>query len=239
MQQRAGLLNSMPLLVDEITNTQRANMEWAPVFIFDFAEAQGKERMEAGANKERLNNTSWKTTCTMTSNESLTDYMAGARKFSSNGELLRMLEWNPNIKLSWTPKEREVLLDMKRHYGVAGEAWVRWLTKHQDIAQEVVAKTHAHLKKVMNFDDDERYWHAGCTIIVASAILLRRDYANILDVEVQKVINALKLVVDKARGIIRGSVRTAEDVINAYNGDNYCSFIIIKKTYFQVSKSHV
>lgn len=229
MQQRAGLLNSMPLLVDEITNTQRANMEWAPVFIFDFAEAQGKERMEAGANKERLNNTSWKTTCTMTSNESLTDYMAGARKFSSNGELLRMLEWNPNIKLSWTPKEREVLLDMKRHYGVAGEAWVRWLTKHQDVAQEVVAKTHAHLKKVMNFDDDERYWHAGCTIIVASAILLRRDYANILDVEVQKVINALKLIVDKARGIIRGSVRTAEDVLNAYTGDNYGSFIIIKK----------
>ena len=229
MQQRAGLLNSMPLLVDEITNTQRANMEWAPVFIFDFAEAQGKERMEAGANKERLNNTSWKTTCTMTSNESLTDYMAGARKFSSNGELLRMLEWNPNIKLSWTPKEREVLLDMKRHYGVAGEAWVRWLTKHQDVAQEVVAKTHAHLKKVMNFDDDERYWHAGCTVIVASAILLRRDYANIIDVEVQKVINALKLVVDKARGIIRGSVRTAEDVLNAYTGDNYGSFIIIKK----------
>ena len=229
MQQRAGLLNSMPLLVDEITNTQRANMEWAPVFIFDFAEAQGKERMDAGANKERLNNTSWKTTCTMTSNESLTDYMAGARKFSSNGELLRMLEWNPNIKLVWTPKEREVLLDMKRHYGVAGEAWVRWLTKHREVAQEVVAKTHAHLKKVMNFDDDERYWHAGCTIIVASAILLRRDYANILDVEVQKVINALKLVVDKARGIIRGSVRTAEDVLNAYTGDNYGSFIIIKK----------
>ena len=229
MQQRAGLLNSMPLLVDEITNTQRANMEWAPVFIFDFAEAQGKERMDAGANKERLNNTSWKTTCTMTSNESLTDYMAGARKFSSNGELLRMLEWNPIIKLSWTPKEREVLLDIKRHYGVAGEAWVRWLTKHREVAQEVVAKTHAHLKKVMNFDDDERYWHAGCTIIVASAILLRRDYANILDVEVQKVINALKLVVDKARGIIRGSVRTAEDVLNAYTGDNYGSFIIIKK----------
>jgi len=229
MQQRAGLLNSMPLLVDEITNTQRANMEWAPVFIFDFAEAQGKERMEAGANKERLNNTSWKTTCTMTSNESLTDYMAGARKFSSNGELLRMLEWNPNIKLVWTPKEREVLLDIKRHYGVAGEAWVRWLTKHQDVAKEVVAKTHAHLKKVMDFDDDERYWHAGCTVIVASAILLRRDYANIIDVEVQKVINALKLVVDKARGIIRGSVRTAEDVLNAYTGDNYGSFIIIKK----------
>jgi uncharacterized protein (DUF927 family) len=63
MQQRAGLLNSMPLLIDEITNTQRANMEWAPSFIFDFAEGQGKERMEAGANKERINNSNWRTTC--------------------------------------------------------------------------------------------------------------------------------------------------------------------------------
>lgn len=229
MQQRAGLLNSMPLLIDEITNTQRADMEWAPTFIFDFAEAQGKERMEAGANKERINNTTWKTTCTMTSNESLTDYMAGARKFSSNGELLRMLEWNPNIKLEWTPKEREVLLMMKHNYGVAGEAWVRWLTKNQHVAEQVVAKTHKHLKKVLNFDDDERYWHAGCTVVVAAAVLLRRDYANILDVEVQKVIDALRVLVEKARGIIRGSVRTAEDVLNAYTGDNYGNFIIIKK----------
>ena len=229
MQQRAGLLNSMPLLIDEITNTQRANMEWAPTFIFDFAEAQGKERMESGANKERINNTTWKTTCTMTSNESLTDYMAGARKFSSNGELLRMLEWNPNIKLEWTPQEREILLQMKHNYGVAGEAWIRWLTKNQHIAEQVVKKTHKHLKKVLNFDDDERYWHAGCTVIVAAAVLLRRDYANIIDVEVQKVIDALRVIIEKARGIIRGSVRTAEDVLNAYTGDNYGSFIIIKK----------
>ena len=229
MQQRAGLLNSMPLLIDEITNTQRANMEWAPTFIFDFAEAQGKERMESGANKERINNTTWKTTCTMTSNESLTDYMAGARKFSSNGELLRMLEWNPNVKLEWTPQEREILLEMKHNYGIAGEAWIRWLTKNQHIAEQVVKKTHKHLKKVLNFDDDERYWHAGCTVIVAAAVLLRRDYAGIIDVEVQKIIDALRVLVEKARGIIRGSVRTAEDVLNAYTGDNYGSFIIIKK----------
>jgi hypothetical protein len=81
----------------------------------------------------------------------------------------------------------------------------------------------------LNFDDDERYWHAGCTVIVAAAVLLRRDYANIIDVEVQKVIDALRVIIEKARGIIRGSVRTAEDVLNAYTGDNYGSFIIIKK----------
>jgi hypothetical protein len=229
MQQRAGLLNSMPLLIDEITATQRTDLEWMPMFVFDFAEAQGKERMESGANKERLNNTSWKTTCTTTSNEKLTDYMAGARKFSSNGELLRMLEWNPHVKLVWTPEERTVLLNMKRSYGVAGEAWVRWLAVNQKTAADVVAKVHAHLKKVLKFTDDERYWHAGCTTTVASAILLRKEYAGILDVEINKVIAALKQLVDKARSVVKSSVRTAEDVLNAYIGDNYGSFIVIKR----------
>ena len=230
MQQRAGLLNSMPLLIDEITNTQRHDMEWAPKFIFDYAEGQGKERMEAGSNKERINNSTWTATCTLTSNTKLTDYMAGARAHSSNGELLRMLEWAPHIKLKFTPEERTTLLEIKRNYGVAGEAWVRWLTKNQKTAEEIVRKVHIHLKKVMNFDDDERYWHAGCTTTVSAAILLRKEYAGILDVEINKVITALKALVDKARGVIKTSVRSAEDVLNAYIGDNYGSFIVLKKS---------
>ena len=230
MQQRAGLLGSLPLLVDEITSAQRKDMEWAPTFIFDFAEAQGKERMESHANKERLNNSTWRSSCSMTSNEKLTDYMAGARKHSSNGELLRMLEWTPHVKLQWTPEERRILQDLKGNYGVAGEAWVRWLVKNQDVVEKIMQKVNNHLKKVMNFNDDERFWHANCTAIVASAILLRKEYANILDVEINKVITSLKELVEKARVVIGSSVRTAEDVLNTYISDNYGSFIVIKKS---------
>jgi hypothetical protein len=229
MQQRAGLLNSMPLLIDEITSTQRKDMEWAPTFIFDFAEGVGKERMEQGANKERINNSVWQDTCTMTSNTKLTDYMAGARQHSSNGELLRLLEWNPHVKLVWTSEERTMLQNLTTHYGVAGEAWVRWLVKNQDTAKEVLQKVHAHLRKALSFTDDERYWHAGCTVTVAAAVLLRGEYAGILDVEINKVITALKTLVDNARGVIRNSVRTAEDVLNAYIGDHYGNFIVLKK----------
>ena len=127
-----------------------------------------------------------------------------------------MLEWNPNVKLQWTAEERRILEDLKDNYGVAGEMWIRWLVKNQDFAEKIVQKVYAHLHKVMGFTDDERFWHAGCTVIVASAILLRKEYANILDVEINKVINALKALVDKARIIIGSSVRTAEDVLNAY-----------------------
>ena len=229
MQNRAGNLNSMPLLVDEITGQHRKDMEWAPAFIFDMSEGKGKERMEAGANKERVNDTTWGLTCTLTSNENLTDYMAGARKFSSNGELLRMLEWTPNVKLHWTPEEREILKLLKRNYGVAGEAWVRWMVQNRKTIKDLMPQVHTHLEKEFNFTDDERYWHVACTEVVAAAIMLGKKHANILEVPVKAVIAALKELVVNARNSISNNVRSADDVLNSYTRDNYGGFIVLKK----------
>lgn len=228
MQQRAGLLNSLPLLIDEITSKSRNDMEWAPTFIFDLAEGQGKERMESGANKERINNSTWSLTCTMTSNIHLTDYMSGARKHSSNGELLRMLEWTPNKPLEWEDEDREALDCLKHNYGVAGEAWVRWIVANQDTVRSMLRSVHLRLKTEMAFVDDERYWHSGCATTITAAILLGPKYANILEVPVQEVMMALKELVHKARGGMKRNVRTAEDVLNTYTRDNYGSFIIIR-----------
>lgn len=235
LQQRAGLLNSMPLLIDEITSAQRKDMEWAPTFIFDFSEGKGKERMESGANKERINNTVWASTCTMTSNEMITDFMAGARQHSSNGELLRMMEWTPNVKLTWTKEEAETLKKLKHNYGVAGEAWVRWLVMNQDVVREVLKRVSVKLKERFKFTDDERYWHTGFTVTIAAAIMIGsgnfqgRKYAGILDLEIEPLLNALKDLLDKARGVIHSNVRTAEDVLNAYIRDNYGGFVVIRK----------
>jgi hypothetical protein len=229
MQQRAGLLNSMPLLIDEITSRSRADMEWAPTFIFDYAEGQGKERMESGSNKERINNSTWAATGTMTSNVQLLDYMAGARTFSSNGELMRMLEWNPTQELKWTAEERAVLKNLKLNYGVAGEAWVRWLVKNQDTAKRLLHKVEERLKEKMKFTDLERYWHAGCTTTVTAAILLGPKYANLIEMPIEGIIDALQVLVDKARAKFKSNIRTAEDVLNSYTGNNYGGFVIIKK----------
>ena len=229
MQQRAGLLNSMPLLIDEITAKARDNQEWVPAFIFDLSEGQGKERMESGANKERVNNSVWKLTCTMTGNLHLTDYMSGARKHSSNGEMLRMLEWTPTTALQWTDEERAVLRNIKNNYGLAGEAWVRWMVRNQDLIREMYARVYRKLKTEMEFTDDERYWHTGVATTITAAILLGSKFANILEVPVQGVTAALKELVVKARGVMRRSVRTAEDVLNTYTRDNYGGFIVIRK----------
>jgi hypothetical protein len=140
-----------------------------------------------------------------------------------------MLEWNPHTKLEFTNEERLTLLELKRNYGVAGEAWIRWLVRNREIAADVVQQVHTMLKTKFKFDDDERYWHAGCTVAVAASVLLGRKYANIIDTPTGRIADALKVLVDKARAVIKQSVRTAEDVLNAYVGEYYGQFIIIKK----------
>ena len=229
MQNRAGILNSMPLLIDEITSTQRDNMEWAPGFIFNHTEGQGKERMESSANKERINDTNWHSTVTMTSNEVLTDYMAGARKFSSNGELRRFLEWTPSVALQWNPEELEAVRALKMHFGVAGEAFIRWAVKNQATVRRLVEDTYNQLKVEMSFSGDERYWNAGTASTVAACILTSRQYSNIIDVPVLNIIDSLKDKVNHSRSVIRNSIRTAEDVLNAYTRDNYGGFIVLKR----------
>jgi hypothetical protein len=45
---------------------------------------------------------------------------------------------------------------------------------------------------------------------------------------VQEVINALKKLVDKARKVIRNSVRNSDDVLNAFTRDNYGNFVVVR-----------
>lgn len=229
MQQRAGLLNSLPLLVDEVTSKARHDVEWAPAFIFDFAEGQGKERMEASSNKERLNNTTWASTCTMTSNVHMSDLLVGSRKHSSQGEMMRMLEITPTKELQFSDEERGILMLLRHNYGVAGEAWVRWCVQNYGTVREVWNTVHQRLRTELNFSDEERYWHAACTNVVAAAILLGPHYTDLLTVPVKQVVATLKEWVKRGRGLYKAAVRSAEDILNAYIREHHGQFVVLRR----------
>lgn len=230
MQQRAGLLNSLPLLIDEITSKSRNDAEWAPAFIFDIAEGQGKERMESGANKERVNNSTWALTCTMTSNTHMVDVLSSARKHSVQGEIMRMLEWTPNKPLDFTEAERAIVKEVRRNYGTAGEKWVGYVVQNYEHCKKTWNDVHQRLKAEMGFTDEERYWHAACTSLVAACILTSSKNADIIDVPVRGIINALKDLIHRNRESHNRTARSAEDILNAYTRDHYGKFVIIKRT---------
>jgi len=226
MLQRAGLLNSEPLISDEITTKNREKLEWFPTFCFSYSEGGGKDRMEGGANKERINTSFWKGLCLMASNTIVLDYMTGTRKHSSEGELRRMLEYNPRMKLRWTDAELALIKTYDDNYGVAGPLFIQWVLQNRETVKRVLAEVSARLKKEFNIVDDERFWLAGCTANVAAAILLGDNYAGIINLPVEGIIRSLKKMVTEQRGQMQGSVRTAEDILSDYTTAFYGNLVV-------------
>ena len=226
MQQRQGLLYSLPLISDEITNKNRKDFEWLAAFIFDVSEGQGKERMESGANKERENTTYWKSMALLSSNTHVMDYLTGARKHSSEGEIRRVLELTMTNVIRWESEEIQTLQLLKNNYGVAGDIYAQYMVDNLEEVRAIVADTSVKIKTKLGFSDDERYWHAGCTALVAGARIAER--AGIVQYPIQSIIKVLKGMVDKARDLVKANVRTAEDVLNSYVREFYGKFVVVK-----------
>ena len=226
MQQRLGLLNSHPLITDEITAKNRAAPEWLPEFLLDMTEGRGKERMESGSNKERLNLSTWMTVCLMSSNTHVVDYLTGGRDHSSEGELRRLLEFTFEEELSWEPYEIEIIKSLQHNYGVAGYKQVEYMVEHADEFPSSVRETVAAMYTEFNATNDERFWMAG----IGTAVQARNVFkaAGIVEIPLRPVLNAFKKVVQTMRASMKNSVRTAEDILNAYTRESYGSFVVVR-----------
>lgn len=227
MQQRLGLLNSLPLITDEITSKNRADFEWFPAFLLDMTEGRGKERMESGANKERLNLSTWMTTCLMSSNTNAVDYLTGGRKHASEGELRRLLEFVQNEKLKWEPHEIEVIKSLQENYGVAGYVLSDYLAKNFDAFPELVSGSVRRMYVEFKATNDERFWMAGVGALVTAGLVMGSKHANIIDLPMAHIIAHLKTVVEGMRANMKHSAKNAEDVLNAYTRESYGNFIVI------------
>lgn len=228
IQQRSGMLRNFAVITDEVTSKSRKDFEWLPEYLLDKSQGKGKDRMESGANKERVNTTEWNNMDLLSSNTHVLDYLSGARSHASQAEILRILELKLTQPLTLNDDEVACIEGVKTNYGVAGEMLIKWLVQNRETAIEVYKQCHAALKKEFKSTNDERYWSAGNSCILAISILLGRNYANIIDIPKQPIIESLRGLVTTGRAALRGSKRSAEDILNAYTRDNYGKFIVIK-----------
>jgi len=226
MKQRTGMLFSLPLISDEITAKNRTDFEWVPAFIFDLSEGIGKTRMESGADKERENKTYWNTMALLSSNTHVMDYLTGARKHSSEGEMRRMLELTLSKVITWEAHELESLKLLKSSYGLAGHIYAQYLVDNTDKIQSLVNQIETKVKAQFALTDDERFWTAGCTCLIAGAILANK--AGIVKFPLEGIVEVLKGMVSNAKAMIKGNVRTAEDVLNSYTREYYGKMVVVK-----------
>ena len=228
MQQRLGLLRSFPLITDEITTNNRKDFEWFPAFLFSMSEGRGKERMESGANKERLNLSTWASFALMSSNRGAVDYLMGARLHSSEGEIRRLLENIIDEKLNWTPEEIELIKSLQHNYGVAGPIISQYLVDNYDYIAKLVPETVAQMYKAYDATSDERFWMAGIGVSVAAGIVLNSQHTGICDIPMNEMIEAFRGILSFMRTSIKGNKRSADDILNNYIQEHQGKFVVVK-----------
>jgi hypothetical protein len=230
MQQRLGLLQNHPLITDELTSKNRDNFEWLPEFLLDMTQGKGKERMEAGSNKERLNLSTWATNALLSSNTHMVDILTGGRKHAAEGELRRLLEILMEDTLSWEPHEIEIIKSLQDNYGVAGVMMIDYMVNNEATLEPLVTSTVTRMYQEFNATNDERFWMAGIGASVAAGIIWSSQYAGIVDLPIKEIINAFKGAVKYMRKAMKAGARAAEDVLNAYTGENYGKFVVVKRS---------
>lgn len=235
MQQRLGLLNSLPLICDEITQKNRKDFEWFPGFVFDMTDGKGKERMEGGFNRERVNTTYWSTLALVSSNTHIMDYLS-SRKHSSQGEIMRLLELQMNKRLETTPALDEALKNyLPKNYGVAGAKFARWLVSNLPTVRDVVRMVEDDLKKTMQTSPEERFWIAGIAACLAGGVLAGKKYADVVDLPLKAIRASFGRMLDGARGVSRTARRDADDILNSYTREYYGRFVVVRKALTGIS----
>ena len=228
MQQRLGLLHSNPLITDEITSKNRDEFEWFPAFLLSMTEGRGKERMESGANKERLNLSTWSAMAIMSSNTHVVDNLTGARKHASEGELRRVIEYLMDDKLYWDEHEIEIIKALSDNYAVAGDVLVQYMVDNFEMVKTLVPQTVRQMYTEYKAPNDERFWMAGVGCAIAAGILMNSEHAGIAEFPLVEIIESFRKRIHHQRGSIKGSYRNAEDVLNAFVQEYQGKFVVVR-----------
>jgi len=219
MMQRAGLLGSLQLSVDEVTQKSRSTAnEWLYNYLYDFAAGSHKIKGSATGNAEIAHECTWESLSTVSSNSPALETMMGARETTSHGEVKRFLEWYlpKGWAIVWEKHERELLPVLDRNFGVAGREWAKWLVENPETAARVWKEVETRWRAVAAADDTERFWTTTIVSSIAAAILLGKQHANILDIPASPLEAHWLQVVNSMRKVIDSNRRTAIDILQAF-----------------------
>jgi hypothetical protein len=180
---RLGVSNNLPVTNDELTNMRG---EDASVYSYGVSNGRGPGRMQAQANMERKNDTTWSTISISSSNSSLIEKI-GAVKISSTGETARIIEYQIDATDNLTKDEAYQLFEgqLMRNYGKAGVVFLQHCVKHKAEVLKMYEKIREKFDTMANFTNRERYYSVGYACAFTAGTITRS--LGIHDIDVDRV----------------------------------------------------
>lgn len=181
--QWVGVLNNIPPTMDELTNM--TSDEYSD-FLYSLSNGKGKERMQAGTNELRENNTTWQSITVATSNASFTEKLS-VLKNNPEGELMRLIEY-PIKKLDiLNSMEAKQMFDRElfHNYGHAGPIYVQHVLENWEYTQNLCNNTQEKIDRELQLEPKERFWSATVSANIAGGITAR--HAGLIDWDMKRI----------------------------------------------------
>jgi uncharacterized protein (DUF927 family) len=164
---RFGVMNNLPVTIDEITNSKPEEFS---DLIYNITQGRGKDRVKQSANELRKNFTRWQLMALTSSNASFYEKMS-SYKSTPDGELMRLLEYpieNTNVFEVEFAKHMfdHVLME---NYGHAGPIYAQYLVSNYEECRELTLSVQRMLDAQVGATQRERIWSAQAAANLAGA----------------------------------------------------------------------
>jgi len=185
---RLGVMNNVVFCIDEIT---LMNEEEVGTLAYSISQGRGKGRMEASANRERVNTSTWSVPCITSGNSNIHDILK-ANSMNSDGEVMRVLEMRvePITGISKEESDRLFIDVLQNNYGHAGEIIVQYILNHKDECRARLKTIQKEFDLAMGYGNPERYYS-----LLTTTALWGGEIANLLgliDIPLEPIVTYLK-----------------------------------------------
>lgn len=152
---RMGMINGMPLCVDEMTNTSPQELS---SLLYGCTQGRARDRMKAGENAERTNDLTWKGISVWSGNTSPEDRL-NIIKSDPQGELARLVDIHLRTPIPNDVLEAQKIFNkLNEHYGHAGDIFMRYVIPEWDLeVDRVWTDTRDLIYSVERWTQTERY----------------------------------------------------------------------------------
>lgn len=168
---KIGQLHSLPLYWDELKS--RGDTDTFVKLMFQLTSGREKSRLHSDTSQRKAGH--WYTMLVSASNESLMDHIVNRTKQSVAG-IMRAFEYEvPAGKVGQisTADADRIMLSINDNYGHVGLEYAKWMGANIARIDKDIMALRTQVEKDLNSSNEERYWAATVTVILAGA-----RYAN-------------------------------------------------------------
>lgn len=221
-----GLMNHLPVTMDEVTNLTD---EAASALIYDIPQGRGRHRMESQSNKMRVNTVSWQTFAISSSNSSMYDKLMRL-KGTADGEIRRIIELQIARPLTITKAESDaVFRSLSQNYGVAGPRFIQYVMHNKAEVDAVFASFRGRLDADLDLDQSDRFYAMAFALALTAGYIAHK--LGLFAISIQKLyeISLIHLRSIKASVIapVIDTALTATEALTAFLNENLQNTLVI------------